>query len=50
MFVAFFIALSAINLPSIINPPPLSKARERALVQVSLFSIILVGVEIFAEE
>ena len=50
MLGAVLVVLVALELPAIINPTPLSRARERALVQAGFFSIALVGIEIFAKE
>ncbi len=40
----------ASELPAIINPTPLSKARERALIKIVGLTVGITGAEVFAKE
>ena len=51
IFCGAFLAFSiASEFPKIINPTPLSKARERVLIKAVSFGVILIGTEILAKE
>ncbi|WP_233501488.1 hypothetical protein [Acaryochloris thomasi] len=45
-----WVVLLLMNLPAMINPTPLSRVRERFVVQTILFGILTGSVEIFAKE
>ncbi len=48
---AVILAITIITeLPAITNPASLSRVREKVLIKAVSFSVILVGVEIFAKE